>query len=434
MDFHTVAAQLLAILILIALSAFFSSAETAMTSVNQIRIQTLAEEGNKRAVRLLRILQNSQKMLSTILIGNNIVNMAVSALTTSLTIAVVGNAYVGIATGLLTLIILLFGEITPKTLATIEAEKIALAYAGIIGILMTLMIPVVWVVEKLGQQVMRLFRVDASSRPVVVTPNEIRTMVRVGEQGGSIENEEKEMIDNVFDFGDFMAKDVMIPRIDMTIVDVKTTYEELMAIFREDMHTRFPVYDTDTDNVIGIINIKDVLLLTESQKKDFSIRNILREAFFTYEQKPTRDLMVEMRRRRVSIAIVVDEYGATAGLVTLEDLLEEIVGEIRDEYDEDEEEDVTVLRQGVEYSSLGSTKLSEINDALGLSLESEDNDSLGGYFMEKLDRMPKVGDHLELEGGVRLVVEEMDRNRIEKIHISLPEKEPQEKEKQSLPS
>ena len=434
MDFHSIAAQLVAILILIALSAFFSSAETAMTSVNQIRIQTLAEEGNKRAVRLLRILQNSQKMLSTILIGNNIVNMAVSALTTSLTIAVVGNAYVGIATGLLTLIILLFGEITPKTLATIEAEKIALAYAGIIGILMTLMIPVVWVVEKLGQQVMRLFRVDASSRPVVVTPNEIRTMVRVGEQGGSIENEEKEMIDNVFDFGDFMAKDVMIPRIDMTIVDVKTTYEELMAIFREDMHTRFPVYDTDTDNVIGIINIKDVLLLTESQKKDFSIRNILREAFFTYEQKPTRDLMVEMRRRRVSIAIVVDEYGATAGLVTLEDLLEEIVGEIRDEYDEDEEEDVTVLRQGVEYSSLGSTKLSEINDALGLSLESEDNDSLGGYFMEKLDRMPKVGDHLELEGGVRLVVEEMDRNRIEKIHISLPEKEPQEKEKQSLPS
>ena len=320
--------QAAAIVILIALSSFFSSAETAMTTVNKIRIQSLSEQGDKRAVILEKVISDAPKMLSAVLIGNNIVNMSVSSLMTTLTIKVLGNAYVGIATGILTLLILIFGEITPKNMATIHAEKLALAYARVIYGLMVILTPVVFIVNKITAGVLILFRVDPNAKANAMTEHELRTLVNVGEKDGVIENEEKQMIYNVFDFGDSTAKDVMIPRIDMTFVDINSTYEELMNIFSEDMHTRFPVYEDNTDNVIGIINMKDLLIYPKD--KPFSIRNILRDPYFTYEYKATADLMIEMRKASVNLAIVLDEYGATAGLVTLEDLLEEIVGEIRD--------------------------------------------------------------------------------------------------------
>ena len=235
-----------------------------------------------------------------------------------------------------------------------------------------------------------------------------------------IENEEKKMIYNVFDFGDSAARDVMIPRIDMTFVNVDSTYEELMEIFREVMHTRFPVYEDNTDNVIGIINMKDLLVYPKDQT--FSILKILREPYFTYEYKATADLMIEMRKASVNLAIVLDEYGATTGLVTLEDLLEEIVGEIRDEYDEDEVEDIKEIQPGREYVVQGSAKLDDINEALGTQLESEDYDSIGGYIIEQLDSLPSEGQSVTLENGTRLVVDLLDKNRIELVHIWLPEK------------
>ena len=385
----SIAFQAVAILILIALSSFFSSAETAMTTVNKIRIQSLAEQGNKRAVILEKIISDSPKMLSTVLIGNNIVNMSVSSLMTTLTIKILGNAYVGIATGILTLLILIFGEITPKNLATIHAEKLSLAYSRTIYGLMILLTPVVFIVNK-------------------------------------IENEEKQMIYNVFDFGDSTAKDVMIPRIDMTFIDINFSYDELMAVFSEDMHTRFPVYEDNTDNVIGIINMKDLLVYPKD--KPFSIRNILREPYFTYEYKATADLMIEMRKASVNLAIVLDEYGATAGLVTLEDLLEEIVGEIRDEYDEDEVEDIKEIQPEREYVVQGSAKLDDINEVLHINLESEDYDSIGGYIIEQLDCLPKEGQSVTLESGIRLVVDRLDKNRIELVHIWLPEKKTETEE------
>ena len=413
--------QAAAILILVLLSAFFSSAETSMTTVNRIRIQALAQQGDKRAITLEKVISNSSKMLSTILIGNNIVNMAVSSLMTTLTIRVLGNAYVGLATGALTLVIPLFGEITPKTLATLKAEKFALTYAKPIYVLMIILTPVVYIVGKLGNGIMFLLRVDPNAKPNAMTEHELRTLVNASQEDGIIEREEQQMIYNVFDFGDSSAKDVMIPRIDMTFVDVNAAYEELMDIFREDMHTRFPVYEDNTDNVIGIINMKDLLLYPKD--KPFSIREILREPYFTYEYKGTADLMMEMRKASVNLAIVLDEYGSTAGLVTLEDLLEEIVGEIRDEYDEDEEEDLKEIQAGREYQALGSAKLDDLNEMLGINLESEDYDSIGGYIIEQLDSLPSQGQSVTLDSGIRLVVDELDKNRIELVHIWLPEKE-----------
>jgi CBS domain containing-hemolysin-like protein len=345
--------------------------------------------------------------------------MSVSSLMTTLTIKVFGNVYVGVATGILTILILIFGEISPKTLASIHSEKLALAYARSIYALMILLTPVVFLIGKLAGLVMILLRVDPDAKHNAMTEHELRTLVNVSQEDGVIENEEKQMIYNVFDFGDSTARDVMIPRIDMSFVDVNTTYEELMTIFKEELHTRFPVYEDNTDNVIGIINMKDLLIYPK--EKPFSIRSILREPYFTYEYKATADLMIEMRKASVNLAIVLDEYGSTAGLVTLEDLLEEIVGEIRDEYDEDEEEDIKEIQPGREYIARGSTKLDDLNEALHIQLISEDYDSIGGYIIEQLDCLPVHGQSVTLDNGIHLVVDELDKNRIELVHIWLPE-------------
>ena len=409
--------QIIVIFVMILLSAFFSSAETAMTAVNHIRVQSLAEEGVRNAAILNRIISNPGKMLSTILIGNNFVNMGVSALMTTVTIRILGNAFVGIATGLLTLVILLFGEITPKTLASVHAEKLALSYAPAIYALMVILTPVIFVIGKLARAIMFLLRVDPDADGSTMTERELRTIVNVSEKDGVIENEEKKMIYNVFDFGDSKARDVMIPRIDMTFVDVNSTLEEFMEIFRTDRHTRFPVYEDTTDNVIGIINVKDLILLPS--EKPFSIRDLLRDPYFTYEYKATADLLLEMRKASVNLAIVLDEYGSTAGLVTLEDLLEEIVGDIRDEYDEDEEDMLVEVRPHKEYIASGSAKLDELNELLHLDLQSEEYDSVGGYIIEQLDSLPTEGQAVELNDGIRLVVDSVVQNRIRSVHIWL---------------
>ena len=412
--------QAFCILGLVILSGFFSSAETAMTTVNRIHVQSLMQEGDRRAAVLDKVIADSSKMLSTILIGNNIVNMAASALMTAVTIQVFGNVYVGIATGILTLIILLFGEITPKTLAAVYAEKIALSYARIIYALMIILTPVVFIVSKMAEGILKLMHIDPDAHTTTMTEHELRTLVNVGEKDGVIENEEKQMIYNVFDFGDSTAKDVMIPRIDMTFVDVASSYEELMEIFREDRHTRFPVFEDNTDNIIGIINMKDIILMDKAMP--FSIRTILREPYFTFEYKATADLLVEMRKASVNLAIVLDEYGSTAGLVTLEDLLEEIVGDIRDEYDTDEKEDLTEIQPGREYIASGSARLDDLNELLHLDLASREYDSVGGYIIEQLDSLPGEGQSVTLEGGIRLVVDSINKNRIESVHIWMPHK------------
>ncbi len=412
--------QFVIVVLLILLSAFFSSAETAMTTVNRIHVQSLKEQGLKSAIILDRVISDPGKMLSTILIGNNIVNMAVSALVTTLTIHIAGNQYVGAATGLLTLLILLFGEISPKTLASFRAERLALLYARPIYALMTVLTPVIFVVDKLAGFILMLFHTDPKSSRYHMTEHELRTLVNYSEKEGVIENEEKKMIYNVFDFGDSTAREVMVPRINMTFVDVNATYEELLDLFREDLHTRFPVFEETTDNIIGIINMKDLILYPESEKDSFSIRGILREAYFTYEYKKTADLLLEMRKASVSLAIVLDEYGSTAGLVTLEDLLEEIVGEIHDEYDLDEEEDIVCIQPMHEYLVSGSVNLNDLNEQLELDLSSEDYDTIGGFIIEKLDALPALNQTVTLEDGTVLIVDKIDNKRIETVRIRRP--------------
>ena len=411
--------QLLILILLIGLSAFFSSAETALTTVNKIRIRNLAEAGDKSAVTLTKVLEDQGKMLSAILVGNNVVNLTASSMSTTLAMNIWSNKAVGIATGVLTLVILVFGEISPKTISTLYSEKISLKYAKIIYLFMTVMTPVIYAVNVLSSGFLRLVHVDPNRKQEAITEDELRTIVEVSHEEGVIESEEKKIINNVFDFGDSVAKDIMVPRIDMAMVEVGATYDELIDIFREEKYTRMPVYEETTDNVIGIINMKDVLLIDRNE--EFHVRDLLREPLYTYEYKNTAALMVEMRQTSNNMIIVLDEYGATAGMITLEDLLEEIVGEIRDEYDEDEEQELVEVGPG-EYVVEGSMKLDDLNDLLELELESEDYDSIGGLIIGQLDRLPEEGESVVCD-GIRLVVDRLDKNRIDRVHMYLPKEQ-----------
>ena len=412
--------QWIILVLLMALSAFFSSAETALTTVNRIQAQLIAEEGKASAKRVLWILDRSDKMLSAILIGNNVVNLSASALATTLTIAVFGSVFVGIATGILTLVLLVFGEIVPKSLATIYSLRIAMAYSAVIKALMILLTPLIFLVDMIMKGILKLLRVDKDAAGNSMTERELKTLVDVGLEEGAIEDDEFEMITNVFRLDESLARDIMIPRTDMTYVQVDMTKEQLMGIYREDHYTRYPVYTDNRDTVIGIINMKDLLFLSEEE--DFNIRKYMREPHFTFEHKEVGTLLIEMREESLAMTMVLDEYGAVSGLITMEDILEEIVGEIRDEYDKDETDAIRPLKKAGEYLIDGSTNLDDINEELDTDLHSELYDSLGGYIIEYLDRLPKKGEKILLENGIKLIVQVVKKNRIEVVHLILPGK------------
>ncbi len=420
------AIRLIILLLLLFLSGVFSSMETALVTINPMRLRTMIDEGVRKARILDKVLNKRSKMLSAILIANNVVNLSASSLATTLALDAFGDVYVSLATGILTVLVLIFGEITPKNLATCHAEKMALFYAPFTLAMMTVLTPIIIIINFFGNGLLRLLSSDPDAKRECITESELRTIVSVSQEEGVIEEEEQKMINNVVDFGDSYARDVMIPRIDMIAVPEDISYKELLEIFRENMFTRMPVYDENTDNIIGIINMKDLLFIPSQE--NFEIKPYMREAYFTYEFKRTSELFMEMRQKSLSIAIVLDEYGATAGLVTLEDLLEEIVGEIRDEYDNDELNSVQKISDLI-YRIDGATKLDDLNDLLELTLESEDYDSLGGLIIERLDHLPEAGETVMYK-DIRLTVETLDKNRIEWVKMELPEKQEDEDEEE----
>ncbi len=413
MDTDT-AIQIAVIILLLFCSAFFSSAETSLMAVNKVKMKTLSQEGDKRADRVLYILDDQAKMLSTILIGNNIVNLTASSMTTVVA-SKIGGMYVGFATGLLTFLVLIFGEITPKTAATLNADNMALKYSSLILPLMKLLTPVIWIINKLSRIVLTIMGLDPDKKQEAMTEEELRTIVDISHEEGVIESNEKEMITNVFDFGDQSARDIMIPRVDMTCIDVNADYNELIEIFRKDKYTRMPVYEEDTDNIIGIINIKDILLINHDE--EFSVRNVMRDVLYTFEYKKVSKLMNDMRKSSCNVSIVVSEYGSCVGMITLEDMLEEIVGEIRDEFDEDEEhESDSICVADGEYLVEGSMRLTDLNEILNTEFESEDFDSIGGYLTELLGHMPETGDSVE-NSGYKFVADAANEMRVEKVRI-----------------
>jgi len=406
------------LVLLILLSAFFSSAETALTTASSIKIRTLAARGDVRALRVQKIHEKYSKMLTSILIGNNIVNVAVSALATTVAMSIGIN--VGLMTMALTLVLLVFGEITPKNAAAASPEKISLAYSWFIWILMIVLTPVIWIVNRICSFIAFLFRIDLNNRNDSMTEGELRTIVDVSHEDGVIESEEKEMIKNVVDFGDCRAKDIMIPRIKVAQISIESSYDEVRGIFEEEKYSRLPVYKDDTDNIIGVVNLKDFFLVTD--RESFRMKDVMRDAYYTFEMKKTSELMIEMKKESVSMAIVLNEYGAAEGIVTMEDLLEEIVGEIRDEYDEDEKELINEIGKN-EYLVEGSVRLDDLNDEIGSEFKSDDYDSIGGYMIGLLDRIPQEGEKVTDEFGTVLEACEISKNRIDRIHVILNKSE-----------
>lgn len=423
-------AQLIIIIVLIFLSGFFSSAETAFSTLNRVRMRNLEEEGSKKAARVNKILESYSKMLSAILIGNNIVNLTASSLTTAFVIGVCGNAYIGIGTGILTIVVLLGGEIIPKTWANLNSEKLALAYSSVIYALMKIMTPVIFIVDLLSNGILKLLHVDPNKKMDTITESELKTYVDVSHEDGQIESDEREMIYNIFEFSDTCVKDIMIPRTNMVTVNADESVNDLIKVFHESMYTRIPVYQEDKDSMIGFVNIKDLFIARISGQKNITLKSLLREAYYTYEYKKNADLLLEMREKSMNVAFVLNEYGSTVGMVTLEDLLEELVGEIRDEYDEDEKELIQKIDDR-SYLIEGSMNLSDINDSIGTSLNSDDYDSIGGIIIGQLDRLPEDNESVVLADGTTLQVKGIDQNRILHVLLTLPEPKEEETDEEA---
>ena len=405
--------QIISLVILIVLSSFFSMSETALMSLSKIRLRHMVESGVPGAELVEKLTEDPNRLLGTILIGNNVVNIGASAMATVLATNIFGNGGVGIATGIMTILVLIFGEITPKSIAKQKSEAVALKVARPIEFLVIIFKPLVYIFTAISSMFIRILGGDPSEAKSFITHEELKTMVGVSEQEGVLENDEKEMIFNVFEFADLQVKDVMVQRVDIVSVDKEVSYDEVMDVIKNERFSRIPVYNQTIDNIIGVLNIKDLATI-ENLRADFNVSKYIREPFYTFEFKKIVELFKEMKKTRNHIAVVLDEYGGTVGLVTIEDLVEEIVGEIEDEYDE-EKNPVEVITEN-EYLVEGSLRLHDISDLIGINIDSEEFDSVGGLMIEDLGRMPEEQEEV-IVNNIRFIAEEIEKNRIKKVRM-----------------
>ncbi|PPV31161.1 HlyC/CorC family transporter [Clostridioides difficile] len=406
--------QIIFLIVLLIGSAFFSASETALMSLSKIRIRYMQDEGVKGAKLVSSLIENPNKLLSSILVGNNVVNIAATSISTSLFIGLMGEKGVALATAVMTVLVLIFGEITPKTIAANNSEKVSLLVSKPIKAIIFILRPIVWIFNIITNIIFKLFGITNKGAKSFITEEELKTMVNVSHEEGVLEMEEREIINNVFEFGDMQAKNAMVQRIDMVAIDMEDSYDEIIQVFKLEKLSRMPVYEETIDDIVGILNIKDIIFLSDEEIESFDIKNYMREPFFTYEFKKITQLLEEMKLEKSQMAIVVDEYGGTSGLLTIEDLVEVIVGDIEDEYDEEEDE-IQVIKED-EYIVDGSTKIGDVNELIGVNLESEEFDSIGGFIIGHLSRLPEENEVIEVD-NIRFCIESIEKNRIKKIRI-----------------
>ncbi|MCE0790700.1 HlyC/CorC family transporter, partial [Clostridioides difficile] len=400
--------QIIFLIVLLIGSAFFSASETALMSLSKIRIRYMQDEGVKGAKLVSSLIENPNKLLSSILVGNNVVNIAATSISTSLFIGLMGEKGVALATAVMTVLVLIFGEITPKTIAANNSEKVSLLVSKPIKAIIFILRPIVWIFNIITNIIFKLFGITNKGAKSFITEEELKTMVNVSHEEGVLEMEEREIINNVFEFGDMQAKNAMVQRIDMVAIDMEDSYDEIIQVFKTEKLSRMPVYEETIDDIVGILNIKDIIFLSDEEIESFDIKNYMREPFFTYEFKKITQLLEEMKLEKSQMAIVVDEYGGTSGLLTIEDLVEVIVGDIEDEYDEEEDE-IQVIKED-EYIVDGSTKIGDVNELIGVNLESEEFDSIGGFIIGHLSRLPEENEVIEVD-NIRFCIESIEKNR-----------------------
>lgn len=403
--------------VLLCMSAFFSASETALMTLSKIRLINMLEEKVPGASLIDRLRQNPSKLLSTILVGNNIVNVSASAIGTVLAIEYFGDAGVGIATGIMTFLVLILGEITPKAFAAQKSEKVSLMVASPIFLFTILLSPFVFVFMHIADIFTGLVGVKKSTHVPSITQEELKTIVNLSEEEGVIEDHEKTMICNVFDFADQLIKDVMIPRTDIVAINMNATYDEIIDVIKTEQYSRYPIYSNRIDNIVGILNVKELVFYRDS-KEVFDIKKFMKKPYYTFEYLNTSELFNEMKKRRTHMAIVLDEYGGTAGIITIEDLIEEILGDISDEYDIQTKE-IETIREG-EYLVDGRTRIEQLNELVGTRIESEHYDSIGGFLIGEIGRLPQQGESIE-HGNIKFLIESIERNRVKRIRVLMAE-------------
>lgn len=404
--------QIIALVFLVAMSAVFSSSETAITSVSKIKVRQLDQKDNKNAHLLKKLHDNMQTTISTILIGNNIVNIAASSIATILFTNIFHQNGALISTVVMTVFVLIFGEVIPKTIAQYKNKSVALKFSRFIYLLTIVFKPIVKVLNVLTRLVIKLF-VGEDEDSSTLTEEELKTLVEVSEEEGVLKNQETEIMINALELKETLAVDIMTPRTSMASVDIEDAESDLKEIIKNITYSRIPVYEDSIDDIIGVLHIKELAHKIIEDDRDFKVRDILKPAFYAYEYIPVVDLFKQMRTKNISISIIIDEYGGTSGIVTMEDILEELVGEIDDEYDNEKE--VTKLSDN-EYLVDPEMRIDEVNERFDLDIKSDKFDSIGGFVIELLDRMPKSKDEVEFE-NLKFVVVNVDKRKITQLMI-----------------
>ena len=404
--------QIIALVFLVTMSAVFSSSETAITSVSKIKVRQLDQKDNKNAHLLKKLHDNMQTTISTILIGNNIVNIAASSIATILFTNIFHQNGALISTVVMTVFVLIFGEVLPKTIAQYKNKSVALKFSRFIYFLTIVFKPIVKVLNLLTRLVIKLF-IGEGEDSSTLTEEELKTLVEVSEEEGVLKNQETEIMINALELKETLAVDIMTPRTSMASVDIEDAESDLKEIIKNITYSRIPVYEDSIDDIIGVLHIKELAHKIIEDDRDFIIRDILKPAFYAYEYIPVVDLFKQMRAKNISISIIIDEYGGTSGIVTMEDILEELVGEIDDEYDNEKE--VTKISDN-EYLVDPEMRIDEVNERFDLDIQSDKFDSIGGFVIELLDRMPKSKDEVEFE-NLKFVVVNVDKRKITQLMI-----------------
>ncbi len=411
---------LLGVLVLmIMLSFMFSASETALLSVNKIKLRNMVDEGVKGAKRVEILVDKQKEVLTTLLIANNIINISASAIATSVAVKYsdVLPSAVFWTTAILTGLILLFGEVIPKNVAAKYAEIIMILFHPLISGALKVLRPFEIVLNFVSKLIMKLFRIDMDKKVELITEDELKTMVNVSHEEGILEVHESKMINNIFEFVDQEAQDIMTPRVNIVAISVNSTFEEVVKVYDEERFSRLPIYDGDIDNIIGLIYIKDIAFCDD--KENFDIRDYIREHYVAYETKKIYELFKIMKQNRISVAIVLDEYGATAGMVTMQDIIEEIFGEVNDEDDIEEDDEIQQLNEN-EFLVSGILRINDLNDEIGTEITSEDYETIGGYVIGLVGDLPQENDEIiSEEFNLKFNIELIDKNRIEKMRLTI---------------
>jgi len=406
--------EILLFIICVILSAFFSSSEVALISITRAKVRTLVNEGLPGSDAVAALKESPEHLLITILIGNTVVTTAAASIATAVAIQIFGDIGVGIATGFVIIMLLVFGEIGPKIYAARASDSFALTIAPVILFFSRIFTPVIWLVERISPK----FGIGKEVAEPAVTEEEIKEWIDVGKEDGTIEQGEQDMLYSVLEFADTTAREIMTPRVDVILMEDTVTFEEAIRIFNESGFSRIPVYHDQIDNITGILNVKDVFSAMVSHRKDSTIKEVMYDPMFVPETKKIDDLLKELQVKRVQIAIVLDEYSSFVGIVTVEDILEEIVGDIMDEYDKEEPE-VQNISEGV-FVIDAQMWVEDVNERLEINLPVDESyETIGGLIIDRLGHIPlHPGEKVEVnEGKITLVVLQMHGRRIVKVKI-----------------